>query len=348
LAITVLLSPVLANVGCQHIGPPTIAGDRLAYNKAIASSWKQQVLLNIVRLHYKDMVDFVDVGQAAQSYTVTGTAEASFGASIYPWDKMLNTLTPSLTGTRTKTDNPTVTYTPQSGSDFTRNVNTPIKAFEIFNLIESSYRADHVLDLAVKSIDDTDNSPVNSNFEKLVEAIADAWFFQNDISFPSESPDKGKKKVFMIIPEEDSKPCPKCRSTYPVATIREVLRLRAGVTKFEIVPGRHHKETEIAVKTRSVISVMRLLSDYVPSTESSFEKDHRQQPLKVFMDTKKPSDSDAFAAIQYQVQHQDYWFWVPKGDFKSTQSFIFLRTFLALADTGARPTAPVLAIPASR
>ena len=380
--ISLFFAAALAHSGCQHIGPPTIAGDRLAYNKAIASSWKNQILLNLVRLRYCDIADFVDVGTASQNYTLTGTAEASFGASIYPLDKMMNTLTPTLTASRTKMDNPTVTYTPQSGSDFIRNLNTPIKAFEIFNLIEGGYRADYVLDLTVKSIDDTDNSPENRNFEKLVQDIADAWFFQNDVSFPSESPDKGEKKVFMIIPDEDSKLCQECRSTYPVAAIRKVLRLKAGVTKFEIVPGRHAKETEIAVQTRSVISVMNSLSQYVPSTESCppillrQPSSHRarfpplsagdakqqaisrtpikreskggQPPLKVFMDTKKPSDSDAFAAIQYQVQHQDYWFWVPKEDFKSKQSFIFLRTFLALADTGARPTAPVLAIPASR
>src|SRR5262245_23425907 len=114
LLITLVLSMPLANVGCQHIGPPTIAEDRLAYNEAIASSWKKQILLNIVRLHYNDMAEFVDVGTLSQNYTLTGSTQASFGASILPWNTIMNTLTPNLTGTRTKSDNPTVTYTPQS------------------------------------------------------------------------------------------------------------------------------------------------------------------------------------------------------------------------------------------
>src|SRR5437762_11420541 len=83
----------------------------------------------------------------------------------------------------------------------------------------------------------------------------------------------------MVIEEHDStsEPCPelryvRCRPRYripvsplPVAVVRETLRLKAAVTKFEIVPGtRPTKETEIAVRTRSPISTMIWLSSYVP------------------------------------------------------------------------------------
>jgi len=340
-AMTVLL-PVLANVGCQHIGPPTIAEDRLAYNNALSTSWKQQILLNIVRLHYDDVVDFVDISAVQQNHTLTGTTQASLGATLFPWAPLIgNTLTPSLMGTRMTSDNPSITYAPQSGSDFTRNINAPIKPYEIFNLIEGGYRADYVLDLAAKSIDEFDNSP-GTNFETVAKAIADAYYFQGDVSFPAEvQPDGGDKKVFMIIAERDSKPCPNCRSRYPVAAIREVLHLRSTVTKFEIVPGRHHKENEIAVQTRSVISAMSSLSKYVPSTKYSVANDPRP-PLKVCTDCKKPRDS--YAAIKYRGN----WFWINWNDDRSNTSMVYLRTLLALADTGARPTAPVLTIPVSR
>ena len=135
--IGVYLSAALAHSGCQHIGPRTIAEDRVAYNEAIASSWKEQILLNIVRLRYSDMADFVDVGTASQNYTLTRQTSASFGASLLPWNVVGNTLMPSLMGTRTKSDNPTVTYIPQSGSDFTRNLIAPIKPDELFNLFKT-------------------------------------------------------------------------------------------------------------------------------------------------------------------------------------------------------------------
>ena len=160
--ISFVLSLVLTDIGCQHIGPRTIAEDRIAYNEAIASSWKEQILLNIVRLRYSDMADFVDVATASQNYTLTGTTQASVGASILPWDKVMNTLAPSLMGTRTKSDNPTVTYTPQSGSDFTKNLIAPIKPTELFNLFEEGYH--DVMRLAVISINGVRNEPANIKF----------------------------------------------------------------------------------------------------------------------------------------------------------------------------------------
>ena len=368
--ISFVLSLVLTDIGCQHIGPRTIAEDRIAYNEAIASSWKEQILLNIVRLRYSDMADFVDVATASQNYTLTGTTQASVGASILPWDKVMNTLAPSLMGTRTKSDNPTVTYTPQSGSDFTKNLIAPIKPTELFNLFEEGYH--DVMRLAVISINGVRNEPANIKFRTLARAIKEAYC-KGDIRFPTEiDPDSKDKKVFMVIEETDSTisnpPCPgdpryPPRSPppyYPVAFIRKALGLKSGATKFEIIVGARRtkgKDTEIAVRTRSVIAAMIWLSQYVQVPESSIAKypnKYRKMrvpedpegdpPLTVYTCSTKPAEKDKYAVIKYQ----DNWFYISGDDYRSNQALIYLRTMLALADTGARPTAPVLTLPVSR
>jgi hypothetical protein len=67
--LVLLLSLTLVQVGCRHVPKPSIVEDRLPYNQAIAESWKEQTLLNIVKLRYADPPFFVDVPQITSGYT---------------------------------------------------------------------------------------------------------------------------------------------------------------------------------------------------------------------------------------------------------------------------------------
>jgi hypothetical protein len=81
LAAAVLTSLVAA---CTSIGPGTVPHDRIDYASAIGNSWKEQTLLNIVKLRYADMPIFLEVAQVIAGYQLQSAIGASFTASMRP------------------------------------------------------------------------------------------------------------------------------------------------------------------------------------------------------------------------------------------------------------------------
>ena len=52
-----------------------VTRDRFNYNTAISDSWKEQTLLNIVKLRYADMPVFVAVTSVVSGYTLESSVD---------------------------------------------------------------------------------------------------------------------------------------------------------------------------------------------------------------------------------------------------------------------------------
>ncbi len=150
IAITLL---AVALSSCRSAGPNNMVRDRNGYINAISDSWKNQMLLNIVKLRYADAPVFLDIASIVNSYETRG--EVSAGGM---WEQVGAGLMPAIGATATFSDKPTVSYSPLQGSKFAMSMMNPIGPSTVMGLIYAGYPVDMVFRLMLSSVNGISNS----------------------------------------------------------------------------------------------------------------------------------------------------------------------------------------------
>ena len=162
-ALAVMLLTLIGQAGCHHFGPRSVMEDRIPYNEAIASSWKEQTLLNIVKIRYMDTPFFIDVPQITGGYTLQGAVNAggSISPPVSPLASFGQQLGAAVGFQGSYQDRPTICYAPQTGSQFIRNLTVPLNPGSVLFLLQSGYPADVGFPLTVESINGVKNRSVS-------------------------------------------------------------------------------------------------------------------------------------------------------------------------------------------
>ena len=338
-------------LGCAPLGPRTVPRDRFDYNMAVADSWKEQTLLNIVKLRYADMPLFVDVASIVSGYTLEGAVSlsgtaASKGAALF-----------NAGASATYTDRPTVTYAPITGGQFNRSFMTPIPPRAILFLMQSGWSVELLFPIAVESVSGlrsrveagSSRCDGDPDFYRLIVALRKVQESGTvGMRILKEGDDKESTVLFFhtenLDPEVDE----------ALRTLSDLLRIDSTTRELRVTYGRvPQSEGEVTMLTRSLLQMMIHLAaqiDVPPEhiadgrtvpTMEVLEEEHQDvgRLINIHSDTKRPDD--AFSAVRYK----DHWFWIDDRDFLSKRTFGFLMILFSLTETGGKEGLPLVTIP---
>ena len=345
--------------GCGSIGPTTVNRDRFDYITAISESWKQQMLLNIVKLRYADVPVFMDVGQVISGYELEGTLTA--GGGLLLGDKgaqgNLGDFLNFGAGGR-YLDRPTVTYAPLTGADFVRTMMTPFPPGAIMFLVEAGWPVEILLQISVQSINGLRNQrggpyahPPDPEFVEVVRLLSRIQA-AGGVGFRVRREKESEEATMMMFHTRRLTP----ETAKDVAEVRRLLRLDPQATDIQITYGADAlSDKEIALHTRSGYQVLIELASFVTvppqhvaehrtlGSPAAMQEGVPALPPFVSIQNQTERPADAFARVKYR----DHWYWVDDRDFRSKRVFTFLTVLFTLSETGQKIQQPILTIRAN-
>lgn len=354
-----LCGAILLSACATRLGPRTIPAARFDYNERIARSQNDQLLLNLVRLRYRDTPVFLDVGTVIAQYTldarvgvlpkinVDGTDATELGLDL---------------GGRYR-EQPTITYEPISGAEFTQRLLTPISPSTIILLSQSGWSVERLLLCCVDRMNGVTNAPVasgptpsripdNSEFRKVASLLRELQISGSLNFMLAQDQETGATLVRIEKPESDSPQAGILRS------LREILGLDATEVLFRLTTraGARRDPDEIVLKGRSLLGALFFLSHNVDPPDS-----HKSQGLVTVLKGRENEDFNwstvsgnllkisssespppgAFVRIRYR----SHWFYIDDSDLNSKATFNLLTYLLSLQSAGREGIDAMLTVP---
>jgi len=353
-SITIAIAGILVLIsGCTNLGPKTIEVDRFDYSTAVADSWKQQTLLNIVKLRYMDLPVFMDVASIVSGYSIEMSANVM--GQISSADAIQGNSV-ALGGSGKYTDRPTTTYVPMTGENFLHGLLTPIDPKKIFFMLQTGYAADFIVQLTVESINGVRNRSATGgsvreadpNFSRILILLREVQE-AGALGMRVETDANRGQTTLLIFRPNDLSP----EIVGKISELHRLLKLPPDRQEFVItyspVRGAEH---ELAISSRSMLQVMKALASYVEVPEAHLTD---QSAIPGFTATNMGNEyhvasirsgvdkpDDAFIAIQYR----GYWFWIDQNDWKTKRALTAVMFFFTLVESSGNENLPLITIPA--
>ena len=343
-----LLMVCVLLAGCMSAGPTLVSGSRTDYNVVLRQADNQQMLLNLVRLRYRDQPMFLEVSALNTQFSISNEVSAS--TELGQGDSFLG-----VGGKVVAQETPTVSYTPLKGADFVQRILNPIELDTLWLLASSGWSSERLFRVLVDEMNTVGNARGSNG------------------PTPSRAPAYEEFKVLASLLRELEQDGMVSGGTYKNQTVlifdaearnsaeyRELTRLLDLDPNKLIVPvivaARGSDANSINLRFRSLAGVMYFLSQSVQVPEQDVAAGRvtvtRDAAGKVFdwsqvtegvMQIKSSPEPPDNASVA--INYRNSWFYIDDSDLDSKSTFALLGQVYQLQSGEARSVAPVLTLP---
>ena len=356
MGLALALSTLLL-AGClgMQAGPKAVSTARFDYSEAVNVSWRQQLVLNLVRLRYRDSLMFLDLNSIVAQYSLDRSAGAGAGVKLI--DGGANEGSAALSISGTISEKPVFTFVPLQGEAFTQRFLSPFDPATLVLLSGSGWSIERLLLSCVQEMNGIRNAvPAGGPTPDYVpeyETFHRAAFLLRKLQVAGllvvEADQEGK--VFITIRRS-----PDGSFSAENDEVRRILTLQEDR---EAYPTRHARGArtplEIASVGRSLVGTMYFLSQGVEAPEEDerkgrvtvtrtaagerFDWSRIVGPLLRIRSSEK-TPADAYVAVPYR----GHWFWVADDDLNSKTTLSLLGMLVSLKSGNQTGASPLLTV----
>jgi len=347
LLVSAFILPIIAIAsGCTSLGPKMVRWERTEYNLAIQETEDVQLLLNLVRLKYRDTPIFLELSSiSSQSSLETGIGTGELAEVTRPQ------VTWKLGPTLSFSTQPTITYTPFQGEKFAEQLLAPMEIETLVLLYRSGWPLKRVLKLGVQRLNRVENAvrasgptpgraPDYETFIRVVDLMAQLNHDRLlDIVYESATAENQAARITLQV-EPLAFTMPETRELWKLLGLvpeRKHYPVTYQVVEHDAEAGLDHLEVE----TRSLLGLMFFLSQAVEAPEEDVEAgrikvtqtgegavfDWERVMGELFRIESSPSRPDSAAV---SVEYRGHWFYIDDTDLSSKSTFSLLTQLVAL------------------
>lgn len=349
---------VIGLSGCAtSYGAKTIVPSGYNYNTAIADSKDQQLLLNLVRLRYRDTVVFMNITSVTTQHQYSTGLSAENAIPFRRSGDGVSVITPSAAYSET----PTISYAPVTGAEFATNLLSPISAETIVLLANSGWSIERLMTCCVERLGRLSNAPSasgptpevlpnNQEFRRLAKLLRRLQTKEQVFVEQVAARDADAPETHLTINAPPGADCEELKRLLLTSSCQVQLKL---VARGIVADG------VLLAQTRTVLGTLYNLSHAVSVPEG-----HEVDGLvtESVIEATGTESWSAFLGGQFQVknskaepdgafvkiQYRDHWFWIDDSDLESKTTFSLVLFLLSLQSAASEGATPLLTVSAGR